>query len=124
VNHVVSIKEFADYLDAETGFKVYPLAFPTNAEENSSTVQFSGGNPTRAGIVRANLQVITRATHPAIAEANALEIKELLDGSSDFIVGATNVVLCSANQPFPLFIGTDSNNRYKFSINFSLIMEG
>lgn len=120
---MISINDLRAYLEANTGEKFYPLTFPTNAPNDCSVVSFSGGEPPRRGLSKAHVQVITRATHPATAEANALRIKNFLHQKTDFNVGEAHVVFCSALNPFPLFIGQDENGRYKYSLNYQMLME-
>lgn len=118
-----SLIDLKTFLETNTGETFYPLTFPINAPDNCSTVLFNGGEPPKRGLSKAQIQVITRATHPATAEANALKIKDFMHMKTNFDVGTAHVVFCSALNPFPLFIGQDDNGRYKYSLNFQMAME-
>lgn len=119
----MSIKDFRDYLAAQTGDVFYPLSFPTSSPNNCSIVSLSGGSTPQGGVVRTTLQVISRADHPATGEQLALKIKNVLDQSTSFNAGSIRVIFCAAANPFPLYLGTDENQLYKFSMNYNLILE-
>jgi hypothetical protein len=118
----LSINDLRAYLEANTGEKFYPLTFSVNAPNDCSVVLFNGGQP-RRGLSKVHIQVINRATHPATAEAKALQIRDFLHNKTNFDVGTTHVVFCTALNPFPLFIGQDENGRYKYSLNYEMLME-
>lgn len=117
------INDMRAYLEAQTGEKFYPLGFPASAPSDCSAVSFDGGSPAKAGISRTNLQIITRADHPATAEQKALQIKQFLDGKTNFDVGAAHVLFISAANPFPLYLGTDGNGLFSYSMNYEMLLE-
>lgn len=120
---MIGINDLVQYLKGHIQQNFYPLTFSLNSPDAASQVQFSGGNPVRGDLYQVSVQIITRDTHPATAEQKALEIKQFLNRKSDFLVGDAHVVFVSAQNPFPLYLGTDDNGRYKYSMNYQFLME-
>lgn len=118
------INDIAQYIELHTQEKVYPLVFSLDSPTHASTVQFNGGQPAQAGISRVNLQVITRSDHPAAAEQRAMQIKTFLNQQTNVQMGSAHIIYVAAENPFPLYIGTDENGRYRYSMNYQLLIEG
>jgi hypothetical protein len=116
--------DFVDYVQSLTPFTVYPLAFPEDAENEAVMIKFepsfsnSGGN----GVMKANLQIIVRSLHPAIAEEKANDILKHFDERTNFFVGPFHVVLANSRNPFPMFMNEDSLHRYRYNLNINLLM--
>lgn len=104
-------------------YQYYPNAFPVTAAPDCATVQLTGGATSDRQISRPAFQVLVRAKDPALGEAKAWEIYNFMHRKRNFDVGTTHVVLCTAAQSSPLYIGTDENGRHLYSVNFQTISE-
>lgn len=120
---MMGVNELAQYLAGQTQETFYPLRFSLNSPNHASIINFSGGLPSRAGVARISVQIVTRADHPETAEQSALKIKKFLDHKANFDVGSTHVILSFAENPVPLYIGQDNNQRHQFSMNYMFILE-
>lgn len=119
----MGINDLSQYLASHIPETFYPLSFSASSPDECSVVSFTGGNPVSLGLSRVFVQIITRAKHPATAEAKALQIKDFLNNKTNFDVGNSRVVFVSAQNPMPLYLGTDENGRYKYSLNYLFLME-
>lgn len=104
-------------------YTYYPNQFPATANDDCATVELTGGSPGNAQIARPSFQVLVRAKDPATAESKAWEIFNAFKLKRDFQVGSVKVIYCNAQNSTPLFIGTDENGRFLYSLNFSTITE-
>jgi hypothetical protein len=119
----VRIQNILDVIRAGVALTLYPNDFPATATDDCATVTLSGGGEAKAVIQRPSIQVKVRAKDPATAEAKAWEVFNFLNNKRNFDVGTFHVVLSTAQQATPLYIGTDANGRFLYSINFSTITE-
>lgn len=101
---------------------IYPLQFPKKSKDASSIVNVTSSSPINGGVGQASVQVITRDKHPANAEKTANEIRSFLEKRTDFFIGEVQIVLVQSENTFPLYIGTDDNERHLFSLNYKFIL--
>lgn len=117
------ILDLINVIKQGVNYQFYPNAFPETAADDCATVQLTGGGPADREISRPSFQVLLRAKSPADAEAKAWEVYSFMNRKRDFYVGTARVLFCNASQSTPLYIGTDENGRFLYSINFTTITE-
>lgn len=116
-------KDLLDFIKTYIALTFYINEFPVAAPDDCGVVRVTGGAGPSGNLAEPTFQVLVRAGHPATAEARAWEVYQFLNYKRDFNVGATHVILCSAMQSSPMFIGTDENGRFIYSLNFKNITE-
>lgn len=120
---VISIIDLVNYLKNEkVGGVIYPLSFPVNSPDACSTVNFVSGTPTRGGVGKVYLQVMTRDVHPAKAEKASNDIRSFLEKRTDFLLSDMQVILVECQNFAPFYLGMDENNRHLFTLNYTLTM--
>jgi hypothetical protein len=121
---MLSVIDIINYLKSEIPYKYYANEFPASAVDDVSYVRLTGGGaPDHViSVKRPSFQVMVRASLPANAESKANSIYANLHQKRDFILGNTRVILCSANQSSPVYIGSDANGRAVYSINFTVLV--
>ncbi len=117
------VLDLINVLKTGINYTFYPNTFPAIAAPDCATVSLTGGAASDRQITRPAFQVLLRATHPGDGEAKAWEIHNYLNMKRNFNVGTTHVLLCTASQSTPLYIGTDDNGRHLYSINFRILGE-
>lgn len=115
--------DLLDYIGANVPFIYYPNAFPTTSPDECGVVKVTGGGSPTQTLSRPSFQVVIRAKHPRNAEDKAWEVYEFFNLKRGFDVGQTHVIYCNAQQSSPLYIGTDENGRFLYSVNFETISE-
>lgn len=119
----VRVLDAVHYLKSAVPFTYHPLAFPPTDTGDCAAVSVTGGGSPDTQLSRPAMQVLIRAAKPATAEAKAWEIFNQLHMKRGFSMGESRIVLCSAQQSSPLYVGQDANGRFLFSVNFSLLAE-
>ncbi|PEM65336.1 hypothetical protein CN613_25680 [Bacillus pseudomycoides] len=120
---MVSIIDLVNYMKQEqVGGTIFPLSFPVNSPDACSTVNFVSGTPTRGGVGKVYLQVMTRDVHPAKAEKSSNDIRSFLEKRTDFLLSDIQVIMVECQNFAPLYLGTDENNRHLFTLNYTLTM--
>lgn len=122
----MKIVELADYIQAQTGIPIFPLAFPAAelAPAECGTVQFlTSYTKAKGGTQRVNVQMIVRSDHPEKAEAMALGLASFFDGKTDFNVGSNHIIFVDMRTPFPLFVGKDNADNYRYSVTMVLLID-
>lgn len=118
------ILELTELIESLSPIKYFPHAIPIGYSSTVGTVRI---NPTyravKGGVGSVEVQIIIRASHPEEANKWATELQEQLDKKTGFNVGKTRVILAEVKNPFPLYIGKDENDRYKYSIEAWLLIE-
>ncbi|WP_243237461.1 minor capsid protein [Heliobacterium chlorum] len=116
--------ELIAVLQQTVPLKYFANSFPAMGDDCAVVRLTSGGRSSvKANLNRPSLQILIRASDPAMTEANATELYQSFNGKRDFDVGATHVIFCAAQQSSPLFLGQDDNDRSIYALNFSLITE-
>jgi Bacteriophage minor capsid protein len=120
---LVSNIELVNLLEVGVGGEFFPLRFPSDSPDACSQVEITGGTAINGGVGRMNVQVISRDVHPANAEQLATNIRSYLNDKADFLISENvQVVLVKPQNPVPLYIGTDKNQRHLFSMNYNFIL--
>jgi hypothetical protein len=101
---------------------ISPIEFPLTAPVAAITVDFSSSTSSLASVFNAEVSIIVRDEHPSLAEATSQKFRKFLDKKTNYILGDSQVVMSSAQNPIPLFIGKDDNDGYLYSNNFTLII--
>ncbi|QGG47652.1 minor capsid protein [Heliorestis convoluta] len=104
-------------------YPFYPNAFPTEGENNCAVLRLTGGRQYKSKVQRPAFQFIIRAEHPALAEERAWQIYKVFNEKRNFDVGESHVIFCVAQEATPLYIGTDENERFLYSLNFTTVTE-
>lgn len=115
--------DLLDFLGANVPYSYYPNAFPATAPDSCGVVKVTGGTSPTPTLSRPSFQVVIRARHPSDAEDKAWEVYEFFNLKRSFDVGSLHVIYCNAQQSSPLYIGTDDNGRFLYSVNFNTISE-
>lgn len=115
--------DLVGYLKTNVPYTYYALAFPSTASDDCATVKVTGGGEPNRSVSSPSIQILVRSKNPSTAETKAWEVFNHLNLKSNFNIGSTQVIYCNAQQSSPLFIGTDDNGRYLFSVNFQTITE-
>lgn len=107
------------FLDGSNLHPFYPLVFPSS--DSCSMVEITGGTPTRGGVNRVYIRILTRETHPKYAIDKALEISDFLqtEMKGAFFDGK-KVLTVEADNPSPLFLG-EEGGFYIVSMNYTII---
>ncbi|MDF9638791.1 minor capsid protein [Bacillus cereus] len=120
---MVSVIDLVNFLKAnKVGGEIYPLAFPVNSPDACSTVLFVSGTPTRGGVGKVYVQIMTRDVHPAKAEKTANDFRSFLEKRTDFLLSDLQVIVIECQNFAPLYLGQDENNRHLFSLNYTFTM--
>ncbi len=82
-----------------------------------------GSSNAKIGYDEVGVQIIIRGDeNPTTAKEKAQAIYDFLNGftSGYFVSGKDYIVLCFAEQAGPIRLGQDENNRFEYSLNFSV----
>lgn len=127
--------EIAQYLDDTAGLVTFDTTGRTgncfietlpDKPNTAVAVYASGGAPgdLATKLDRPSIQLIVRAgSDPRTAAALAQNIYNALHGLHDvtLITSGTRVMLCTGVQSGPVGLGTDSNGRQRYALNFDLL---
>lgn len=104
------------------GFTVVGNEFKTDNPDDCAYTRFTGGPPPNkwSSVAHPSIQIVIRAKTSLTAETKANEVFSALHSKTEFYIGKTRVIKCLAEQPTPWYLGTDSNSRTLYSINFTL----
>ncbi|MFD9628676.1 minor capsid protein [Peribacillus muralis] len=118
------ILDFVKFVETYSPIKYYPHSIPVTETGDAGMVRIL---PTyravKGGVASVELQIIIRASHPEKAEQWATELQDQLDKKTSFNIGDTRVILMEIKNPFPLYIGKDENDRYKYSVDAWILIE-
>lgn len=117
--------DFVDFAEATSGLTFFPHSFPmdTDKDEVGVVKLMPMYGISKGGVGTAQLQIIIRSTHPEKAEKYATDFLKSVNNKTSFFIGETRVISLSVNNPFPLFIGKDEHNRYKYSLDIKILLE-
>lgn len=102
---------------------VFPSTFPANAEHTCAVVSFIGGTPTRDTVKYSTMQIVTRAERPSDSYALSIDVQEYFTSMRGVeLLSGEIVVMCTAQSPYPFYLGEDENRRHMYSTNYSLIL--
>lgn len=114
----------AEFFSSNTGIKFYPNAIPITEESEVGTVRIMPSfRASRGGLATMELQAIIRASHPETAEQIGKDLINKIDKKTSFYIGSTRVVLLEVKNPFPIYVGKDENDRYKFAVDSWILIE-
>jgi hypothetical protein len=122
----MKITELVEYLETVTTLPVFPLAFPAAEGQypEAMVVQFlTSYTKSKAGTQKVNIQMIVRSNHPEPAEEYALQLAKHFDMRTNFNVGKTHVIFCDLRTPFPLFVGRDNAEHYRYSVTMNFLVD-
>jgi hypothetical protein len=121
------IIDFVEFIEAYSELTFYPNSFPKDEQltaDDTGIIRLTPLNRnTAGGVGSVQLQVITRATHPNNAEKYAMEILKSIKDKTSFFMGEYRIIHVKIDNPFPMYIGTDENNRYKYTFNADVLLE-
>lgn len=101
--------------------KIYPLSIPTDAEDTCILLETGDGTDSRGDVADFMLLLTVRSKHPATSEALGLELLQKLKNVTNQTAGETQIILISAQQKIPQFVGKDDNGFYYFETNFTVL---
>lgn len=105
------------------GIKIYNLQFPQNQSGQAIKVEATSGIIEKGGLKDFNVQFMTKAEHPSVAEHMALILIEKLHKVSDREFGGKyQLVLSYCQSPTPTYVGELANGEYLYSVNFRLLV--
>lgn len=122
----MKILELVDFVKTQSTYDVYPLAFPSaeKAPGNAIAIQYlTSYTKAKGGMSRVNIQMIVRSNHPAQAEDEALRLANYFYNKTDFMVGITHVILTDIRTPFPLFVGRDNGDNYRYTVTMNFLID-
>jgi Bacteriophage minor capsid protein len=118
------ILDFVNFVETYSPIKYYPHSIPVTDKKEAGMVRILPSYRTvKGGVASVELQIIIRASHPERAEQLATELQKQLDKKTGFNIGETRVILLEVKNSFPLYIGKDENDRYKYSVDAVLLIE-
>lgn len=119
----MNIQSLADLFSEIIGVKIYNLQFPEDVFGEAIKVETTSGMIDSGGIKDFNIQFMTKAEHPAVAEQMAISLIDKLHKVTDrvFNGGRTQLVLCYCQTPTPSFVGELSNGEFIYSVDFRLL---
>jgi hypothetical protein len=116
--------KFIRFLKTLTPLKLYPHAFPLEEQDDLGVVRtMPTFKKARGRSVWVEIQIIVRSIHPEVSERYALDLIEQLDRRTNYDIEDLHVILTRVNSPVPIYIGKDENDRYKYSINISFLVD-
>lgn len=106
-----------------TGVKIYNLQFPEDTIGEAIKLEATSGMIESGGIKDFNVQFMTKALHPSVAEQLAIGLVEDLHKVTNkvFNEGKTQLVLCYCQTPAPNFVGELVNGEYVYSVDFRIL---
>lgn len=118
---VMDVVAYVKTVDAETAY--YPNNFSLGAPSNAGYVRLYSGRPASEWTPKKypTVQVVIRADHPSVGEAKANDIYTHLHNRRQFDVGQTRIISATADQSAPLYLGSDENGRFLYSVNFTMV---
>lgn len=122
----MKIVDLADYIQAAVGIPIFPLAFPsaTTAPVDVGTVQFlTSYTKSKGGTQRVNVQMIVRSDTPEKAEKFALDLASHFDSKTNYDIGDYHIIFTDMRTPFPLFVGKDNADHYRYSVSMVLLVD-
>ncbi|MCU6709355.1 minor capsid protein [Paenibacillus sp. J5C_2022] len=108
------------YVESVVPYTYYHNEFPVNAAVNAAYVRITGGyRPDQwTSKRRPSFQIVIRNVGPA-AETVAMALYEAFHQRRFYDIGTQHIVASFADQSAPLYLGTDENGRYMYSVNFT-----
>lgn len=122
----MKIVDLADYIQAQLGIPIFPLAFPgtLDAPTDVGTVQFlTSYTKAKGGTQRVNVQMIVRSDTPEKAEGYALDLASHFASKTNYTIGGNHIIFTDMRTPFPLFVGKDNADHYRYSVNMVLLID-
>ncbi|MCS0827385.1 minor capsid protein [Cytobacillus firmus] len=118
------IMAYVAFAEQHSGISFYPHSFPMDAGDEVGVVKLMPMyGQAKGGVGTAQLQVIIRSTHPEKAELIATTMMKSVDNLTSFNIGDNRIIQLSVTNPFPLFVGKDENNRFKYSFDVKVLLE-
>lgn len=120
----MNIQALSDLFSELTGDKIYNLQFPEDEFGEAIKVETTSGIIEKGGIKDFNIQFMTKAGHPAVAERLSLGLINNLHmvTNKEFGNGKYQLVLCSCQAPTPNFVGELVNGEFVYSVDFRLLV--
>lgn len=123
---LIQIVELLNSLFEDVTF--YPLQFPYNTDgtNNEAAVDVVTGNSRGKSkiddIQEINIQVMTRSTHPSVAEELANTFIDTLHNKTNLEWEGNQIILIQAQDSNPYFNGQDEDNFYIYTTTFKLLI--
>ncbi len=116
-----TVNELKASVEAAVPYTYYVNEFLATGADNSAYVRITGGYAPSQWTpqLRPTFQVVVRAKTAVLAEATALAIWTAYHQRRSFSIGTQRIVATFADQPAPLYLGVDDNNRALYSVNFT-----
>ena len=120
LNILLLTQLFSELLD----FQVYALNFPEYVQGEFTKLEITSGVQELGGVLDFNIQFMSKANHPAKAEAIAVNIINTLDMKTniEFYNKQYQLILIKASSPQPYFVGETEAGEYIFSTDFRLLV--
>jgi hypothetical protein len=114
--------ELTEFLTGITGLDTYPLEFPYNSEQEDVLVVDIINGTYDGSDTSMYIQLMARSVHPSVAEEMCYDVIQLLHNQTDLYFSGQQIILITANNPNPFFTGQDKNNKYLFTIDFTILL--
>lgn len=106
----------------------YPLQFPYNTEGTANEAIVDVVNSEARGKSKAddiqeiNIQIMTRSSHPSVAEELANTLIDNLHNKTNIEWEGTQIILIQAQNSNPYFNGQDEDNFFIYTTDFRLLV--
>ena len=105
-----------------TGYKIYPINFPTGLKNSTvAKLEIITGMVETGGVYDFNIEISVKADHPSKCEKMCLDLINKLHRQTDVEHGSYQMILCQAEKPYPSYIGELETGEYLFTSNFRLL---
>lgn len=111
-----------DFIAEITGKPTYPLEFPYNTKQESILVVDIINGTINGAVIEMNIQIMTRSSHPSIAEELANTVITTLHKTTNRAWAGYQIILIQAKNPNPFYNGQDDNNNYIYTTDFRLLV--
>lgn len=123
----MKIGELVEFIKLRVSYTYFKNRIPKEAPDNSASVRFSGGFPTReTGIRQPSFQIIVRSGSSKVdfskSEEIANQIFDSLTNLSEVVIGGDSIVIIRSMNSTPIFLGCDANDRPIYSLNFEMVV--
>ena len=118
----MNMKQLIGYIRGQMRFDFYANEFPRSVKTDCGFVRLEGGTPPDIYIPNfrtTGIQILIRHKDVEQATILAKEIWDLFHAKEHYYIGDYEIKLSACNQPEPIYVGTDKNERTIFSVNIT-----
>jgi hypothetical protein len=117
------VTELKEYVEIHVPYKYVMNEFHTQTPDNSCVVILGSAGRSDRNTGALLFQFLVRNADPEVAEEIAFQLHGHFNNKTDFVIGTEKLVMCRGQQSVPLYTGTDSSDRYIYSVNIEAIVD-